>query len=49
MDGQGNLERTSKVRDKLGNLKMNGYGRQFPENLFVLFSRGKEALSLKII
>ena len=25
---QGNLERTSKVREKYGNLKINGYGRQ---------------------
>ena len=28
VDGQGILERTSKVREKLGNLKINGYGRQ---------------------
>ena len=27
MDGQGNLERTWKVREKSGNLKINGYGR----------------------
>ena len=26
--GQGNLERTWKVREKSGNLKINGYGRQ---------------------
>ena len=26
MDGQGNLERTWKVREKSGNLKVNGYG-----------------------
>ena len=25
MDGQGNLERTWKVREKSGNLKINGY------------------------
>ena len=31
MDGQGNLERTWKVREKSGNLKINGY---FSENLF---------------
>ena len=30
MDGQGNLERTSKV----GELKINSYGRQSSENLF---------------
>ena len=28
MDGQGNLERTSKVREKSGNLKIHGFGRQ---------------------
>ena len=26
MDGQGNLERTSKVREKSGNLKIDSYG-----------------------
>ena len=44
MDGQGNLERTCKVREKSGNLKVNGYGRQFSENLFILFERGKDVL-----
>ena len=44
MDGQGNLERTWKVREKLENLKINGYGRQFSENLFILFKRGKDVL-----
>ena len=44
MDGQGNLERTWKVREKSGNLKINGYGRQFSENLFILFKRGKDFL-----
>ena len=39
MDGQGNLERTGKVWEKLGNLKVNGYGRQSSENLFILFKR----------
>ena len=32
MDGQGNLERTLKVREKSGKLKINGYGRQSSEN-----------------
>ena len=41
MDGQGNLERTWKVREKSGNLKINGYGRQTSENLFSL-SRGEK-------
>ena len=42
LDGQGNLERTWKVREKSGNLKINGYGRQSSENLFILFKRGKD-------
>ena len=41
MDGQGNLARTWKVREKSGNLKINGYGRRMSENLFILFKRGK--------
>ena len=49
MDGQGNLERTRKVREKLGNLKINGYGRQFSENSFILFKRGKVLHSHKIV
>ena len=39
MDGQGNLERTWKVREKSGNLKINSYGRQSSEYLFC--SRGE--------
>ena len=42
MDGQGNLERTWKVRGKLGNSKINGNGRQSSENLLILFKRGKD-------
>ena len=45
MEGQGNLERTWKVREKSGNLKINGYGRQCSENLFILFKRGKDVHS----
>ena len=37
MDGQGNLEKNLKVREKSGNLKINGYGRQTSE----LFKREK--------
>ena len=48
MDGQGNLERTWKVREKSGNLKINGYGRQPSENLFILFKREKDVLSREI-
>ena len=39
MDGQGNLERTWKAREKSGNLKINGYGRQSSEKLFILSKR----------
>ena len=49
MDGQGNLERTWKVQEKSGNLKINGYGRQSPENLFILFKKGKDVLSREIV
>ena len=38
--GQGNLERTWKVREKSGNLKINGYGR---------LSSGKDVLSHEIV
>ena len=41
MDGQGNLERTCKVREKSGNLKIIGYGRQSSENLFFSVQDGK--------
>ena len=39
VDGQGNLERIWKVREKSGNLKINAIGI---ENLFFLFKRGKD-------
>ena len=38
---QGNLERTWKVREASGNLKINGYSRQTSENVFILFKRRK--------
>ena len=37
MDGQGNLEKTWKVREKSGNLKINGYGRQTLDFFFFFF------------
>ena len=49
MDGQGNLKRTWKVREKSGNLKINGYGRQSSENLFILFKMGKNVLGHMIV
>ena len=42
VDGQGNLERTWKVREKSENLKINGYGRQSSEILFILIKRGND-------
>ena len=49
VDGQGNLERIWKVREKSRNLKINGYGRQSSENLFILCKRGKEVLPHEIV
>ena len=49
MDGQGNLERTWKVKEKSGNLKINCYGRQSSENVFLLFKRGKDVHSHEIV
>ena len=49
MDGQGNLDRTWKGRKKSGNFKINGYGRQSSENLFILFERGKGVHSHEIV
>ena len=39
MDGQGNLERTWKIREKSGNLKINGYGSL--QKSYIFFSRGE--------
>ena len=41
MDDQGNLERTWKVREKSGNLKINGYGRQCSEKFIYSVQEGK--------
>ena len=49
MDGQGNLERTWQNREKSGNLKNNGYGKQSSENLFILFKKGKDVHSHEIV
>ena len=45
----GNLERTWKVREKPAKLKINGYGRQSSENLFILFKKGKDVFSHEIV
>ena len=37
VDDQGNLVRTWEVKEKSGNLKINGYGRHTSENVFILF------------
>ena len=34
---------------KSGNFKINGYGRQSPENSFILFKTGKDVLSHEIV
>ena len=53
MDGQGNLERIWKVREKSGNLKINCYGSIIAlstagiENLFILFKRGKDYILMR--
>ena len=49
MDGQGNIERTWKVREKSGNLEINGYVRQTSETLFSLFKRRKSVLFHEIV
>ena len=41
MDGQGNLERTWKVSEKSGNMKINVYGKQTSE-IYLFFSRGEK-------
>ena len=43
MDGQGNLERTWKVSEKSGNMKINVYGKHTSENLF-FFQEGKRCI-----
>ena len=39
MDDQGNLERTWKVREKSGNLKINGYGSL--QKIYIFCSKGE--------
>ena len=34
---------------KSGNLKINGYGRQSSENIFIRFKRGKDVHSHEIV
>ena len=46
MAGQGNLERTWKVREMSGNLKINGYAWQavFGKFIYSVQDRGKDVL-----
>ena len=47
VDGQGNLERIWKVREKSGNLKINGYGRH--RKFIYSVQEGKGLHSYKIV
>ena len=49
VDGQRNLERTWKVREKSGNLKINGYGRQSSEKIIYSAQEGKGCTFSKIV
>ena len=44
MDDQENLERTWKVREKSGNLKINGYGSH--QKIYLFCPRGEKAYFL---
>ena len=46
MDGQGNLERTWNVRQKSGNMKINGYGSL--QKIYFFCSKG-DLLSHEIV
>ena len=45
----GKFRKNLELREKSGNMKINGYGRQTSENLFILFKRGKDVLSHEIV
>ena len=49
VDGQGNLERPWKVREKSWNLNIYGCCKQTSENLFILLKREKDVLSHEIV
>ena len=44
MDDQKNLERTWKVREKSGNLKINGYGSH--QKIYLIYPRGEKVYFL---
>ena len=39
----GKFKKDLESQGKVRNLKINGYGRQTSENLFILFKRGKDS------
>ena len=41
----GKFRKDLESQEKSWNLKINGYGRHSPENLFILLKRGKDVLS----
>ena len=45
----GKFRKDFEVREKSGNLKINGYARQSSENVFILFKREKGVLSHEIV
>ena len=49
MDGQGNLEKTWKVREKTGNLKINGCLWQADFRFIYSVQEGKDVLSHEIV
>ena len=49
MGGQGNLRRTWKVREKSGNLKINGYGMQSSEKFMCFVQEGKGCTFSEIV
>ena len=45
----GKFRKDLENQGKVKKLKINGYGRQSSENLFILFKRGKDVLSHEIV
>ena len=45
----GKFRKDLESQGKSGNLEINSYGRQSPENLFILFKRGIDVLSHEIV
>ena len=45
----GKFRKDLETQGKSGNLKINGYGKQSSENLFILFKRRKDVHSHEIV